>query len=803
MRKALRLIFTAIICICLHPALSGQTEIRGIVRDSMSRHPIAFAVVAVEGNPRSGVMTDIDGAFSIKVSQLPATLNISIIGYKRKRQSLNATSVLIELAPVSMGLKEVTIVAGENPAHRIVRNTWQNRDKHDPLSYKEWSCSMYQKMLLTGTPDSSWKAATKEDSLDNQSADSLFQKQHLFMIEAASDKFYKNGKEKEIVRGSRVSGLNDPSILLMALRFQPFTCYRSMMNISGIDYVNPINRNSEDLYRFSLEDTLFSGSDTTYIIAFEPRKGKTFSGLKGMMHISAPDFAVQRFSAAPASEKTGSSALRIRQGYERQPSGRWFPTQMNTWLEFGTANIAGFRTTGEVKTYISNISFSPDFNKLKFDEVIMEIEELAPKRPEVFWDSVRVEQLDDREKNTYVVIDSLGDAMKFDRKIKAVESLVNMRIPVKWVDIDLTKVLRFNDHEGWRLGLGLYTNNRLTKAFSIGGFFGYGFADKAWKYGADGTFNLQRKREFYLRASWSQEVYESGGTSWVSKHRIDRTEQVRNLVVRIMDREERTRLSLHRRFGRSWRAEAFGGTTHLQPQFNYRFGNLEPQTRFSWTEAGIAITWIPGEEFYQSGALRLNMNRKFPELRLQYTAGSGLAAGSNDYQRVEAQLDYKKSWKRAGTSFLRIHGGWVEGDVPYGRLFTARGNLNNAETFRVASGNSFETLVMNAFLSDRFASAFFLHDLGPFFKIADFQPSFALALNALIGDLRNPAQHQQINFSVPRSGYFEAGLLLNNLLTLQSSGTGYGIGGFYRFGAYSDKDWKKNVIIKITLSLPF
>jgi hypothetical protein len=93
--------------------------------------------------------------------------------------------------------------------------------------------------------------------------------------------------------------------------------------------------------------------------------------------------------------------------------------------------------------------------------------------------------------------------------------------------------------------------------------------------------------------------------------------------------------------------------------------------------------------------------------------------------------------------------------------------------------------------------------LGPFFKIADFQPSFALALNALIGDLRNPAQHQQINFSVPRSGYFEAGLLLNNLLTLQSSGTGYGIGGFYRFGAYSDKDWKKNVVIKITLSLPF
>ena len=803
MKQSLLKLLLGLICMGCHPALRGQTLIEGVIQDSVTRHPVAFAVVAIPGDLRSGVMTDIDGQFQISVPALPAQLQISIIGYKRKTLIANTKRLNINLEPVSTGLKEVTIVAGENPAHRIVRNTFKNREIHDPLRQPEWSCSMYQKMLLTGTPDSTWKAKSVDDSLDNRSADSLFQRQHLFMIETASDKFFRNGKEKELVRGSRVSGLKDPSMLLLALRFQPFSCYGSMLNISGIDYVNPINRNSEDLYRFSLEDTLFSGSDTTYIIAFEPRKGKIFSGLKGMMHISAPDYAVQRFSAAPANEQSGGNSLKIRQGYEKQPSGKWFPTQMNTWLEFSTANIGGFRTTGEIKTYISNVRFNPDLSRLKFDEVIMELEPQAPNRSNPFWDSVRVELLDDRERNTYQTIDSLGEKMQFDKRIKAVESLVNMRLPVRWVDIDLTRVLRFNDHEGWRLGMGLYTNNRLSRAFSIGGFFGYGFADKAWKYGADGTIHLKQRNEFYLRLGWSEDVYESGGTSWVSKYRFDRSEQVRNLLVRWMDREERTRLSLHRRMSRSLRVEAFGGTTHLQPQYDYRFETLEPQTRFSWTEAGLALTWVPGEEFYQAGGLRLNMNRKYPELRLQYTNGTGLSEGSENFQRLELQFDWKRNWKRAGTSFLRLHGGWLEGDVPYGRLFTARSNLSQAETFRVASGNSFETLVMNALLSDRFVSAFFLHDFGPFFKIADFKPSFALAMNALVGDLRRPELHQQIDFSVPRSGYFEAGFFINNLLVLQSSATGYGLGGFYRFGAYADSDWKRNVVLKITLSLPF
>jgi len=48
-------------------------------------------------------------------------------------------------------------------------------------------------------------------------------------------------------------------------------------------------------------------------------------------------------------------------------------------------------------------------------------------------------------------------------------------------------------------------------------------------------------------------------------------------------------------------------------------------------------------------------------------------------------------------------------------------------------------------------------------------------------------------------GYFEGGLILNNILV--SGFSGIGIGVFYNYGYYSSADWKSNIIPKISLSV--
>jgi hypothetical protein len=50
-------------------------------------------------------------------------------------------------------------------------------------------------------------------------------------------------------------------------------------------------------------------------------------------------------------------------------------------------------------------------------------------------------------------------------------------------------------------------------------------------------------------------------------------------------------------------------------------------------------------------------------------------------------------------------------------------------------------------------------------------------------------------------GLHEAGIFLNGLLT--SGNSSIGLGSFYRFGYYSNEDWKKNIVPKIVVGFTF
>jgi hypothetical protein len=47
-------------------------------------------------------------------------------------------------------------------------------------------------------------------------------------------------------------------------------------------------------------------------------------------------------------------------------------------------------------------------------------------------------------------------------------------------------------------------------------------------------------------------------------------------------------------------------------------------------------------------------------------------------------------------------------------------------------------------------------------------------------------------------GFFEGGLIFNNILTSGSAGLGLGV--FYRYGNYADSDWKKNIYPKMCVT---
>jgi hypothetical protein len=787
--------------------LCAQSKIQGFVLDSLQKRPLAFVSISVEGYPNASTMSDIDGQFTLDLPNgFPATIQCSSLGFKKEVRQFNEapnSKLRIEMRPSSLLLREFEVRAGENPAHRIIRQTWQNRKIHDPENYDSYSCNTYNKLVLTGRKDTTFAAKNEEDIRKAFSVDSFLQQQHIFLIESSNERLFRKGKVKENVLASRVSGMKEASIFMLALQFQPFGFYAPLVELNGKKLLNPISKNSEDVYSFVLEDTLFQGRDSIYVIRFKPRKNSTFEGLKGVMYVSAPDYAIQNIIASP-NEESSSMQMTVQQQYKRDENGFWFPEQLNTDIVFLNIQLTGQKTFGESRTYIQNVKINPELSSKLFDEVELDVLKGASKKDSLFWKNVRIEELGEREKRTYFFLDSLSKAENIERKLKSFEALTRGYIPIRWFDLDINRILRFNNYEGFRLGAGGITNDQLSKHFGIGGYFAYGFKDRASKFGLESRFYLNPKNELELRTLYSNDVWESGASIFENDSKQQRVEQIRQVLVSRMDSEERTEAQLSWRSFKYLKTNVFVRQSHVLPQYTYGYSDLPVNSRFSWLETGFSLTYCYKERFYRNGKLKLPLGSNSPTFRFQYTHGKDLNwGGKTQYNKALFRIDYGYKWRRIGKTTCQLVSGIVNGAVPYARLFNGKGNLTENADLRAVSMNSFETMMMNEFASDAFVSGFFQHDFGSFFKIKNFSPRFVIVQNMLFGKISasNILNQREITFKQANKGYFESGMQINNLYVLNSAG--YGIGGYYHWGNYVSSDWKKNIALKLSLSLSF
>ncbi|MBP3536015.1 MAG: TonB-dependent receptor [Muribaculaceae bacterium] len=89
---------------------AAQTTVKGTVLDEQNE-PLIGATVALKGNPKVAVATDVDGNFSLRVPDTQATLVFSYVGYETQEQKLNGnSSVSVKLKPDTKMLDDVVVV---------------------------------------------------------------------------------------------------------------------------------------------------------------------------------------------------------------------------------------------------------------------------------------------------------------------------------------------------------------------------------------------------------------------------------------------------------------------------------------------------------------------------------------------------------------------------------------------------------------------------------------------------------------------------------------------------------------------
>lgn len=817
-------LFSILVFTC--PLFSSTYTVSGTVLDAENNEPLAFAGISIPGT-RTSTLTDISGRFILHADFTITQLQVSYIGYETKLVLVSESKpLLIHLRPAVKSFEEVVIFPGENPAHRIIRQVMLNREINDPYAYNSFQCITYTKMYVTGEFPADSTKKNKPDSLSK--ARTFFSRQHLFITETVSEKKYKKPlKENERILGSRVSGFSSSPFFTPVAQLQSFSFYSPYITILDKSYVNPLAPGTFNRYSFLLEDTLFSGTgDTIFLVSFKPRPGKNFEAMSGVLYVHSTGYALYRVIAEPI-DVTMVISPHIEQEYE-QVNGKWFPKEMHTdWyynnmkLTDSTA-VASMRNFSEgslnkikvvCRTWVKDIQINELTPSEKFSADAVYAQNGHDKKDSTFWDKHRGETLDKKDLLTYRKVDSTGKAEHFEKKLKVFEAIATGRVPMGWVDLELKHLLRFNEVEKLRPGLGLVSSRKLSRSFLLEAYLAYGTKDKRFKYGGQIHYLSRAPHAFSMELLYRYDLSEPGATDWMEKEPGLNGRGVREYKIPWLEWEEK--LAWHSSIRIRDHFKLYLGLEQgsLQPDSGIRLnanGPVQVIASGSRELKGVfQFRWQHNEKFLSTRFGRVSQGSRWPVLFFRWehrlmegplplqTDPSELISSSWD--RYAIRIEWKLRTRTMGTSEFLLEGGMLKGNTTVSHSFML---LSSYQRFGYFAEQTFETMRYYEFAARRMLMLFHKHDFGKISRKNNFNPSIVILNNLAWGDSpENVIESVGISPQVPGKGFFESGFQLNSLLRNQF--IGLGIQAMYRYGPYAFRDPSENYSIKSTLKLVF
>jgi hypothetical protein len=821
--------FLSLIFILLSQFVIGQTEIHGLVVDKETHRPLPFVNIVYSAKYNLGTTTDLDGRFKINSKVNIKELSFFYMGYNDTSISsanIKLENLTIKLQPKAYVLNDVQVYAKENPAHRIINQAIINRKINKPESLSSFKYDTYNKMFftfdmmfykngdtLTSDDYHYHDTLTKIDS-NILEINKFRNDQYLFLMESVSQKKYKKpGKVNEKVIASRVSGLQNPAFALLGTQLQSFTIYSDYISIMEKTYLSPLSKNSTSKYLFILQDTLInSRNDTTYTLSYRPRKNKNFEGLSGIIQINTNRFAIENFTTKPIAHETYEVV--IRQKYEFVQDSAWFPTQLDADLTF--KNILSLETSesnsnseegtpdntyiyGKSKTYIKNINLNPNVKNREFSHIAVDYDEEANHKDSIFWSQYRVDTISQKELNTYRTIDSLGKELNFDKNLKLLSDLTQGRLSLGPISLQLDQLMSFNMAEGYRLGAGVSTNEKLTKHATLGGYFAYGFRDEEWKYGGNLKINLRDHFDSRFELKYNKDVAEVGNFNFLEANATFSPETYRDYLIQNVVYEESAQAILELRFMYYLKTRFYAKFSKVDTKnMNYEFNkNQSPIHLFEIPELGLQMRYAYHEHYIRTPMGIQALKTKFPVLFFNINKSIVFDDYQLDYTQIWAKIEKRFTIRNAGVTSVSLQAGYAWGDLPYHKLFNGRGSYY---PFSVVALNSFGTMRLNEFASDRFVYLFYRHNFGQhLIKNEWMQPEFSVVHHMGWGTVNQKEQHLGLALKTMDKGYVESGIVIDNLFTY--SLFKYGIGVYYRYGAYAYEDLINNFGFKLSLQL--
>jgi hypothetical protein len=624
-------------------------------------------------------------------------------------------------------------------------------------------------------------------------------------METVSERVFKQpGKSYERVIANRVSGLKNPTFVLLATQLQSLDFYDEHFTLLDKNYLSPVATGSTRNYVFHIVDTNYLDADTLFILSFKPRRDKHFDGLRGLLYVNTNGYAIQSVIAEPADDSR--TRIHIQQNYERV-QGRWFPTQLNTDFELQDVAVNGARMLLVGRTYLQDIEIEPELRGRDFGSVALEVDPRAGKRDSIIA-NYRPDSLSDKERNTYAFIDSVGEAEHFDRRLSGLQALLTGKIrfgPVSW---DYTRLIAYNTQLGWRVGSGLETSTLVSRRFTLGGNVRYDFGARILEYDGYVRFLLWPRHELELQVDYTKRF----GTAGQATFHNERTNPVDELLLNAVLPDEvlTAGWNASARFRvvkyLTGRLQVSRGWHHNLGTYFFRqqLGDVTVGRNMLWHSTVTAsLKYAFKEKVVRTATETYSLDTKFPVFWFNIERSvPGLWDSQLDYWRLTAQASKSFLLKKLGTTSLALTAGSVVGEAPYYKNFYATGSRQRLSYIWVEQ--AFNTMPTNTFLSDAFVSTRVVHDFGQLiFGKGKHAPGVKLTTSAIVGRMRHADVHDGLEYKTPEKGYFESGVILDRILRMRyfnALSIGLGLGVFYRYGAYWESPWWQNGALRLTLS---
>ena len=677
-----------------------NTIVFGKVKDADSGDPIPFANVIFKGTT-VGETTQFDGTYSIETSQKVDSVIASYIGYRPQviviKKGLKQ-KIDFQLVEEIVNLEEVVFVAEENPAFVIMRHVVDHKKENDKRSLEAYEYESYTKIEVDIDNISEKFKANKQmnkivsvlDSIQIIAGDNGKPILPVFFSEAISKYYVRHNPDMrhEYILKTKVNGLGltDGTFTsqLVGSTYQEYNFYRNYMTILEKEFVSPLTNGWKGIYNYYLIDSLEIGDDFCYRLDFEPKR-KNDLAFKGSIWITQNDYALKQIdvSVGKSANLNYIEKLKITQELAKTVAGPWLPIKTRVLIDLNqpTEEIAGMLA----KFFISNNDI--EVNQPRDDSFYrlpVDMDEEVRQSDDLYWKTNRHESLTKSEINVFHMVDTL-------KKIPSIKTYIDLakfaysgyyRVG-KFMLGPYPSFLGYNDIEGLRLGFGGETTFQFSDKWVFRGIIGYGFTDEKWKYKAGVDYILSRK-------------------PWM-KLGVEIREDVDPVYFTYREIDEQGLFYTFNRFGTLRRP-----FNHSKYQFSFnnqlvrdvntrlvlRYDKLDPVFEFSYyddiikplserntiqnittTEARFQIEWAKDRKYLIDDNDRVSGGLgRYPIVRLSFTAGMPLIDSDLMYQKLGFEFIKKINLGEIGTSFFKLEGEYILGNVPYPILQNHIGN---------------------------------------------------------------------------------------------------------------------------------